>query len=162
MGNRPRPGTNGPARVHAQPSCAGGTYCVLALGPALLAACGCTRRPKGSAKLASRPLRVEPQHGQYRKPRNSARTGDVGCGKGGCQARSFTRRPRAGSKAAFYLYSSKGARLVSAKQETKNIINIGNKGTANQMDRWANTMSVRFKLEARIKTAITISPRDTS
>lgn len=58
--------------------------------------------------------------------------------------------------------SSKGALFVSAKQEIKNITNNGNSGTANQIRRCANTISVRFKLSAKIKTPITISPSDTS
>ena len=53
---------------------------------------------------------------------------------------------------------SKGARLVSARIQTNQIIVAGNKGTANQMFFWAKTISVRFKLPTRRKISKRINP----
>lgn len=41
---------------------------------------------------------------------------------------------------------SMGARLVSASAPIKKIINIGNKGIANQIVFWASTIALMFKL----------------
>jgi hypothetical protein len=57
---------------------------------------------------------------------------------------------------------SNGARFVSAKAETKNIIAAGKSGTMNQMFCWASTISVRLMLLAHIITVIRIKPIDTS
>ena len=57
---------------------------------------------------------------------------------------------------------SNGALLVSAKVETKNIINIGKSGMANQIVFWALTISVKFKEPTHKSTEIIIRPIDTS
>lgn len=57
---------------------------------------------------------------------------------------------------------SKGARLVSAKAETKNMIKAGQRGMMNQTSFWARTISVRFKAPAQRTTEIIISPIQTS
>ena len=57
---------------------------------------------------------------------------------------------------------SKGCRLVSASIETQNIINIGNKGTMNQILLWAITIELKLKEPAQIQTLIIINPIETS
>ena len=57
---------------------------------------------------------------------------------------------------------SKGDRLVSARVEMKNMMNIGNSGTANQMVFCALTMALRFRLPAQISTVTMMKPIETS
>jgi hypothetical protein len=57
---------------------------------------------------------------------------------------------------------SKGALLVSANAETKNIIKAGNKGMMNQHSFWAVTIAVKFKSPTRSTTLIIINPIETS
>lgn len=57
---------------------------------------------------------------------------------------------------------SKGALLVSAKEEIKNITKAGNKGKKNQISFWANTIFDKFKEPALSTTEIKIKPIETS
>lgn len=57
---------------------------------------------------------------------------------------------------------SKGARLVSARIETKKIKDNGNKGKTNHTERWAYTISIKFKEPAHKITGIIIKPKETS
>lgn len=57
---------------------------------------------------------------------------------------------------------SKGARFVSAKADTKNIIAAGNSGITNHISSWASTILVIFTSPTRSKTDIIINPIDTS
>ena len=51
---------------------------------------------------------------------------------------------------------------VNIKAEIKNIINIGNNGTANQTDDCASTILERFNDPTQSKTVIITKPIDTS
>src|ERR1700679_1080577 len=53
---------------------------------------------------------------------------------------------------------SNGARLVSAKVDTKKMMNIGNSGMKNQIFVWARTMSVRFRLPTHNNTVTRTKP----
>lgn len=57
---------------------------------------------------------------------------------------------------------SKGARLVSAKHEIKNINAIGRRGKTNHPSFWEFTISVKFNDPARRITDTRINPRETS
>src|SRR5438128_304834 len=57
---------------------------------------------------------------------------------------------------------SKGERLVSARVEMKNMMNIGNSGTANQTVCCAFTMAFRFRLPAQSSTVTMMKPMETS
>ena len=57
---------------------------------------------------------------------------------------------------------SKGALLVSAKQEMKKSKSIGNKGKPNQTSSCANTILDRLSDPTHIRTVIRIRPIDTS
>lgn len=57
---------------------------------------------------------------------------------------------------------SKGARLVSASDEIKKISARGNNGKINQIDRCANTISVKLKDPTQSTTGKIIKPRATS
>jgi len=57
---------------------------------------------------------------------------------------------------------SKGCRFVSASIDTQNIINIGNKGTINQMFFWAITIVLKLKEPAQTHTLIRMNPMETS
>lgn len=57
---------------------------------------------------------------------------------------------------------SKGALLVSARIDIKNIKNKGKKGTTKKTYDWYNTISIKFKDPTQIKTAIRINPIETS
>src|SRR5271169_1108774 len=61
---------------------------------------------------------------------------------------------------------SNGARLVSARIEMKNMMNIGNSGMQNQcrnvLPCCASTMSVRFRLPATSSTQTMMKPIETS
>lgn len=57
---------------------------------------------------------------------------------------------------------SKGARLVSAKHETKNMINNGNRGKPNHTCDCAYTISDKFREPAHKSTEIMINPMETS
>lgn len=58
---------------------------------------------------------------------------------------------------------SKGALLVSAKQDTKNIKAAGNKGNKNQIVCfWDSIITERFKVPEHIIAVITINPIETS
>ena len=57
---------------------------------------------------------------------------------------------------------SKGARLVSAKAETKNTTNMGKSGIANHTVFWARTMSVRLREPTQSSTVIMMKPMEIS
>lgn len=57
---------------------------------------------------------------------------------------------------------SNGARFVSAKIETRNMINKGNNGIAKKICCWNNTMSMKFNDPTQISIVINIKPIETS
>src|ERR1700712_2509447 len=57
---------------------------------------------------------------------------------------------------------SNGERLVSARAEMKNTMNIGNSGTQNHTVDCARTISVRFRLPTQISTVTITKPIETS
>jgi hypothetical protein len=57
---------------------------------------------------------------------------------------------------------SKGCRFVSAKIETKNLLLIGNSGTAYHTSRCALTIPVKFVVPAHLNTVTTTNPIETS
>ena len=57
---------------------------------------------------------------------------------------------------------SKGARLVSARAETKNIIKTGKRGKTNHRDSWAITSEIRWSLPTHKIIEIRIRPKETS
>ena len=57
---------------------------------------------------------------------------------------------------------SKGGRLVSASEETKNIRKAGHKGKIYQTSFWLLTIPVRFNSPAHNITEMMIKPMDTS
>ncbi len=57
---------------------------------------------------------------------------------------------------------SNGARLVSARIEMKNTMNMGNSGMKNHTCSWARTICVRFRLPAQSSTVTMTKPMLTS
>src|ERR1700689_799573 len=57
---------------------------------------------------------------------------------------------------------SNGARLHSARADTKKMMNIGKSGMKNQIFFWASTMSVRLRLPTHSSTVTSTKPMETS